>query len=97
MGLESSGFRTKSELGSMYATAKTLEANIRSCIQLLGVNAPDCRRLADLVSSMWASSPIERPSARLVVAELGRVGPLWDHSGQFERVAKVCAKIASAN
>eukprot|EP00227_Mantoniella_beaufortii_P006466 CAMPEP_0197611240 /NCGR_PEP_ID=MMETSP1326-20131121/54977_1 /TAXON_ID=1155430 /ORGANISM="Genus nov. species nov., Strain RCC2288" /LENGTH=637 /DNA_ID=CAMNT_0043179865 /DNA_START=223 /DNA_END=2133 /DNA_ORIENTATION=+ len=44
-------------------------------------------RLADLLSSMWASSPDERPSAGLVVAELERVGPLWDTSGQFERVA----------
>ena len=82
--------RTKSNLDSMYAIAKTLEVNIRSCIQLPGVNAPDCRCLADLVSSMWASNPIERPSARLVVAELERIGLLWDLSGQqFSQVAKV--------
>jgi len=38
---------------------------------------------------MWASSPIDRPSARFVVAELEQIGLSWDPSGQqFSRVAK---------
>ena len=45
-------------------------------------------RLTDLMSMMWAQSPEQRPDARLVLAELEQIGPAWDVSGHFPRVAQ---------
>ena len=49
------------------------------------------KRLADVISAMWAASPVDRPDMRSVVQTFEAVGSKWDDAGNFAKVANRAA------
>ena len=49
------------------------------------------KRLADVISAMWAASPVDRPDMGSVVKTFEAVGSKWDDAGNFAKVANRAA------
>ena len=49
------------------------------------------KRLADVISAMWAASPVDRPDMGSVVRTFEAVGSKWDDAGNFAKVANRAA------